>query len=245
MKTSKGVACPPTARDLTAETIIPSDGFSGHPMMDNRAADVSGSSPLITVPEEPPDWSSSSLPLPHQPIHHWLKLEAALECQRPSVDGIGADEMHWFECCAVSWQLNAQNVNCASVCPDALGHSSPRWSDAVYQHVCKAGLFFAVSRKKLAAATASEKRTKHTRYIMWCFLIWHMSLDAYIRHRMCHTYKRQVKLSQAMTQVDAFSGASIGAGIGKWDSGVSRCCAACFSMRSICVCHTRISVVPF
>lgn len=146
MKTSKGVACPPTARDLTAEAIIPSDGFSGHPMMDNWAADVSGSSPLITVPEEPPDWSSSSLPHPHQPIHHWLKLEAALECQRPSVDGIGADEMHWFECCAVSWQLNAQNVNCASVCPDALSHRSPRCSDTMYQHVCKAGLFLAVSR---------------------------------------------------------------------------------------------------
>jgi len=84
---------PTPATYLIPESVIP-DAFSGHLMMDNWAADVSGSSPLITVPEEHPYWSSSPLPLPQQPIHHRLKLEAALECQPLSVDGIGADEMH-------------------------------------------------------------------------------------------------------------------------------------------------------
>lgn len=66
-------------------------------MMDNGAADVSGSTPLITAPEEASDWSSSSLP-PALPVHPSLGdlfffFEAALECQRPSVDA--ADEMRW------------------------------------------------------------------------------------------------------------------------------------------------------
>lgn len=54
-------------------------------MMDNLAADVPGSAPLITVPEEASDWSSSSL-LRLQLIHHGLKLEAALERERPGAD---------------------------------------------------------------------------------------------------------------------------------------------------------------
>lgn len=69
-------------------------------MMDNGAADVSGSTPLIPAPEEASDWSSSSLP-PALPAHPSLGdfylffffFEAALECQRPSVDA--ADEMRW------------------------------------------------------------------------------------------------------------------------------------------------------
>lgn len=83
----------------------PSDCFSGHLMIDNRAADVSGSSLLMTIPEERPDWTSPA-PLhpagPFKSIHHWLKLEAGLECQRWGVDEKDADEMRWFECCVAS-----------------------------------------------------------------------------------------------------------------------------------------------
>lgn len=35
---------------LTAEPIIPHCSFSGHLMIDSHVADVSGSTPLITVP---------------------------------------------------------------------------------------------------------------------------------------------------------------------------------------------------
>lgn len=106
MKTSKGVvACPPTAGDLTSRNGIPSDSFSARPMMDNRAADVSGSSPLITVPEEPPDWSLASPPPapPASSITGW-KWKPSLSVSDQSVDGIGADEMHRFESCTVSWR---------------------------------------------------------------------------------------------------------------------------------------------
>lgn len=96
-KTSKGVAArPPPATDL----LSPSFSMTASPVppvMDNRAADVSGSSPWMTVPEEAPDWRSPPLPLLHQPIHHWLKLGAVLECQQLSVNGRGADEMNWSE----------------------------------------------------------------------------------------------------------------------------------------------------
>ncbi|KAJ4936320.1 hypothetical protein JOQ06_000915, partial [Pogonophryne albipinna] len=78
-----------SAEDLVAETIGPSDGFCGRRVIDNRVADVSGNRPLITVPKEPLIGVQHPPVRPsHQPIHHWLKLRAALECQRPSVDGI-------------------------------------------------------------------------------------------------------------------------------------------------------------
>lgn len=68
-------------------------------MMDNGAADVSGSTPLITAPEEASDWTSSSLP-PAPPAHPSLRdfffSEAALECWRPSVDAEAAGETHWL-----------------------------------------------------------------------------------------------------------------------------------------------------
>lgn len=69
----------------------------GHPMMDNRAADVSGSSSLITIPEEPPRWELITPPPTLHHIHHRLKLEAALQCQHPGWWGRCADEMHGFD----------------------------------------------------------------------------------------------------------------------------------------------------
>lgn len=93
--------CPPTARDLTAESVIPYDGFSACLMMDSRAADVSGSTPLITVPEESTDWSSSSLP-PVPPAHPSL-------AQIGSCPWVSADKCWWKSCWwdALIWVLHS------------------------------------------------------------------------------------------------------------------------------------------
>lgn len=58
MKTSEGAAAD---MDVVAEAVTAPDGFPGHPMMDNLAADVPGSAPLITALREASDWSSPSL----------------------------------------------------------------------------------------------------------------------------------------------------------------------------------------
>lgn len=92
--------------DLTAEaSSFPSTDPSARPMMDNWAADVSGSSPLITVSGELPDWRSSPplrSPCPTSPSIIGRNWKLPLSVSDQSVDGIGADEMRRFERCVAS-----------------------------------------------------------------------------------------------------------------------------------------------
>lgn len=87
-------------------------------MMDNGAADVSGSTPLITAPEEASDWSSSSLPpaLPAHPslgVFFFPKLPSSV-CDQVLLKLRRAGLVFWLG----SWQV--QRCGLASL--KVLGH---------------------------------------------------------------------------------------------------------------------------